>query len=168
MHPYVTLDLFTILLSMLALSTWSRVSELYKVQLAFIMSSGVSQNNSIIYKKNCQATKSKTKISINQGWNESLIYRAGYEIYRNFRTRQGRVSYARDTQVLTCYCDLLYKPRLDFKPKNPLSIYQARSFSCLSEILGVSCFHTCKDSQIYKSLARACYSNCVGIHWLSV
>ena len=68
----------------------------------------------------------------------------------------GRVgSVARDTQILTCYCDLLYKPRLDFKPKNPLSIYQAKSFSCHSKILGVSCFHTSKDSQIYKSLARA-------------
>ena len=56
------------------------------------------------------------------------------KIYRNFRTGWGRVSYARDTQVPTYYCALLYKPRLDFKPKNPLSINQARSFSCLSEI----------------------------------
>ena len=89
-----------------------------------------------------------------QEWNGSLIYRVGSGTKYAEISRPVRVwSVTRDTQVPTYYCALLNKPCLDFKPKNPLSIYQARSFSCLSEILGVSCFHTCKDSQIYKSLA---------------
>ena len=47
---------------------------------------------------------------------------------QKFQDRVGSGQFARDTQVPTNYCALLYKPRLTFKPKNPLSIYQARPF----------------------------------------
>ena len=52
-----------------------------------------------------------------------------------FKNRVGLVSYMCDTQVPTNYCALLYRLHLDFKLKIPLSIYQAKTFSCLSKIL---------------------------------
>ena len=93
---------------------------------------------------------------VRQGWNGLLIYRVGSGTKYAEISGPGRVgSVARVT--------LRYQPTIVLCCINRAQIlnqkihYRSTKLghlcSCLSEILGVSCFYTCKDSQFNKSLA---------------
>ena len=106
-------------------------------------------------------------IHSNQGWNGSLIYRVGYKICRNFRTGRSVTCVTlryRPTIVLCCInrAQILSRKIRSRSIKLGHLAVLARS----SELAVFIHAKTVKCIEIQQ--ARAGYSNCVGVYWLSV
>ena len=108
--------------------------------------------------------------SCQQGWNGSLICRVGSGTKYTEISGPGRVGsvthetlrYQPNTVLCCINCAQILNRKIYYHS------IKLGKLAVLARSWELSVFYTCKDSQIYKSFARAGYSNCVGVHWLSV